>query len=457
MHGKVRLTGGREMPGEHLLVIDDSPTLLKVVETALTRAGYRVDIAADGKAGLSLVRGQNTVPDLILLDGMIPGTDPAEICRELAADAALCRVPVVVMATKGDDLEARFAKAPNVVDYISKPFSPDALQAVVSHVVESRTLRADAGGAVQPSSDSPSGPSPSPTGAESGSGPTDASRAAVAEALSRSTAPEASTTVLGGYALAGDLAVVSLGEVLSMLKEREQTGILRVVNTSTKAQVELVFHKGQIDFAGAVGVAEEFLLGRFAVERGDVTADALDAVLAERRRAPARPPLFGADLVARGLLTEAQLKRAMSRQTSELCYETLRWMHGFFQLRRTSEADTETPLVALARGAALAINVDRLLLEGYRRVDEWRVIERVVDSFDRVFVRDENKITDLPRGTFTREELAVMELVNGRNTVREMVRALRLGSFDVSKVLFRLLRTKLIRPRIEPVTASSGP
>jgi len=426
------------MPGEHLLVIDDSPTLLKVVENTLTRAGYRVDTAADGAAGLLLVRGSPTVPDLILLDGVIPGSDSAEICRQLARDDTLARIPVVVMTSKGDDLEARFARAPNVVDYISKPFSPDALQAVVSNVVEGRAARAVQGARADE---------------DAGSGPTRASRAAVAEALSRSSAPEATATVLGGFALAGDLAVVSLGEVFSMLKEHEQSGVLRVVNTATQAQVELVFHEGRIDFAGAVGVAEEFLLGRFAVARGDVTAAALDAVLEERGRAKTKPPLFGADLVARGLLTEAQLARAMVRQTSELVYETLRWTHGFFQLKRATDADDAASLVTLARGAALAINVDRLLLEGYRRVDEWRVIERVVDSFDRVFVRDESKITALPRGTFTREELAVLERVDGRLTVREIVRALRLGSFDVSKVLFRLLRTKLIRERVEPVAS----
>lgn len=431
------------MPGGHLLVIDDSPTLLKVVETTLTRAGYSVETAADGTSGLSLVRGRSTVPDLILLDGVIPGSDPAEICHQLAGDAALAGVPIVVMATKGDDLEARFAKAPNVVDYISKPFSPDALQAVVSHVVESRapkegsaTSGAVGGGSI--------------TG---GTGPTAAGRAAVAEALSRSAGPEAAAAALGGFALAGDLAVVPLGEVLSMLKERALSGVLRVVNTRTGAQVELVFDEGRIDFAGAVGVAEEFLLGRFAVERGDVKAEALDAVLEERKKSTTKPPLFGADLVARGLLTADQLKRAMVRQTSELVYETLRWAHGYFQLRKNSEDDTDSALAVLARGAALGINVDRLLLEGYRRVDEWRVIERVVDNFDTVYLRDENKIAALPRGTFTREELAVLELVSGRHSVREIVRALRLGSFDVSKVLFRLLRTKLIRARVEPVPA----
>jgi DNA-binding response OmpR family regulator len=432
------------MPGEHLLVIDDSPTLLKVVESALTQAGYRVDVAADGKTGLALVRGRPTVPDLILLDGVIPGSDPVEICGQLAQDTALARVPVVVMATRDDELEARFARAPNVVDYISKPFSPDALRAVVSAVVS--TFGSPSGGARA-------------SGGEA-SGPTPASRAAVSEALSLSTASTATADVLGGFALLGDLAVVSLGEVFSMLKDRAQTGVLRVVNTSTSAQIEIAFRGGQIDLAGAAGVAEEFLLGRFAIERGDVPAAALDAVLEERRRATDKPPLFGADLVARGLLTDAQLRRIMARQTSELVYETLRWMHGYFQLRLAPEggaapAPGAPQILALARGAALGIDVDRLLLEGFRRVDEWRVIGRVVEAADQVYVRDEDRIAALPGATFTREELAVLERIDGRRSVREIVRALRLGSFDVSKILFRLLRARLIRARVTPST--SGP
>ena len=87
------------------------------------------------------MREARTVPDLILLDGLIPNRDAAEICRRFAGDRGAGGVPVVVMVARGqgDDLEARFAKASNVVDFIGKPFSPDALQAVVSHVVGKRT------------------------------------------------------------------------------------------------------------------------------------------------------------------------------------------------------------------------------------------------------------------------------------------------------------------------------
>jgi hypothetical protein len=194
-----------------------------------------------------------------------------------------------------------------------------------------------------------------------------------------------------------------------------------------------------------VGVAEEFLFGRFLVHAGDITADKLGEVLAARGRATGPLTPFGAYLVSRGLISPEARSRAMVRQASELAYETLRWRAGFFQFRLTDK------LPSLAREAALGLSVDRLLLEGYRRVDEWQVIEREIASFDEVFVRDDDKIGAMPRGTFTRDELAVMSEIDGRQTVRDLVRKLRMGSFDVSKTIFRLRRARFVRRRIAPV------
>jgi CheY-like chemotaxis protein len=425
------------MASGHLLVIDDSPTVLKVIELALSQAGYVVSTAPDDEAGLALVREARTVPDLILLDGLIPNRDAADICRRFAADPALQRVPVVVMVARGqgDEIESRFAKASNVVDFIGKPFSPEALQALVSHVVGKRTSEAEPGRDTLSDAD---------TRASAGV------RAAVDEALSRSAdaaVVEARAFAARGQALAGDLDAIAMSEILEMLAEQGQNGILRVVNTETNARIEIFFRNGRVDFAGAVGVADEFLLGRFVVDHGDLAPEQLDQVLAARGRSMAAVPLFGADLIARGLITRDALMRAMVRQTSELAYEALRWRGGFFQFRRTEE------LSLLARDAALQINVDRMLLEGYRRVDEWRIIERDISNFDEVFVRNDHKIADTPRGTFTRDELAVLEQVDGRQSVRDVVRKLRMGSFDVSKMFFRLRRARLIRRRVSP-TAS---
>jgi CheY-like chemotaxis protein len=406
------------MASRYLLVIDDSPTVQKVVELALSAVGHRVVAAADGDAALALVRDQGAPPDLILLDGVIPGRDMVDFCRRLTDVPALARVPVVVMGGRGQaaDLEERFAHASNVRDTIAKPFSPEALQAVVGHVV-----------------------APPPAG-----------ETAVAEALSLSAGPgeaalaEARAFGAGGQVLAGDLAAISLSQIFELLAEQQHSGTLRVLNTETGARIEVYFHGGRVDFAAAVGVAEEFLIGRFAVETGDVTADALTRLLQDRARASGPLPLFGADLLARGLISQPALGLAMSRQTSELAYETLRWRAGFFQFRLGALAP------AAAREARLALNVDRMLLEGYRRVDEWQVIEREIADLDEVFIRNETKIAELPRGTVTREELGVLEEIDGRQSVRDIVRKLRLGSFDVSKIFFRFRRARLIRRRVPP-------
>jgi len=121
------------MAGERILVIDDSPTITKVVQLVLTKAGYDVHTAADGEAGLAAVRSDR--PDVILLDFVMPKMNGYQFCRELTADPKLRDIPVVLMSAKGDQVGERFVKVMGIVDYITKPFSPEAITAVVQHTV----------------------------------------------------------------------------------------------------------------------------------------------------------------------------------------------------------------------------------------------------------------------------------------------------------------------------------
>src|SRR3954447_16239962 len=121
------------MAGELVLVIDDSPTITKVVQLVLTKAGYQVQTAVDGEQGLVAVRA--TRPELILLDFVMPRMNGYQFCRELTADAKLRDIPVILMSAKGDQVGERFVKVMGIVDYITKPFSPEAITAVVQHTV----------------------------------------------------------------------------------------------------------------------------------------------------------------------------------------------------------------------------------------------------------------------------------------------------------------------------------
>ncbi len=154
---------------------------------------------------------------------------------------------------------------------------------------------------------------------------------------------------------------------------------------------------------------------------------------------------IGQQLVKMNYVNDGEVKEALVRQTQERVFELLRWPSGKFTFTATRE------LPQLALDAALALDVDGILMEGFRRVDEWHLIERAIDNFDVVFLRNEDQVAQMGRGRLTREELAVLELVNGKNTVKDIVRKSRMGSFEVSKMLYRLLSIKLVRRRVLPV------
>src|SRR6476646_736861 len=121
------------MAGELVLVIDDSPTIVQVVELVLTKAGFEVRTAADGEAGLDAARTHP--PALILLDFVMPRMNGYQFCREAAADHRLKEIPIVLMSAKGDQVGERFVKVMGIVDYITKPFSPESITAVVQHTI----------------------------------------------------------------------------------------------------------------------------------------------------------------------------------------------------------------------------------------------------------------------------------------------------------------------------------
>jgi DNA-binding response OmpR family regulator len=466
------------MAGELVLVIDDSPTITKVVQLVLTKAGYQVNTAADGEAGLASVREKR--PDLILLDFVMPRMNGYQFCRELVADAALRDIPVVLMSAKGDQVGERFVKVMGIVDYITKPFSPEAITAVVQHTIgkysptgakESQSLisgedlaatdeadRAQARSAtlarlrnvIIENIDARLGELFALAEGASGDDQVSTDHKACVEAAKNALDDDTLQKVLanvdlgllseGAPGLRGDLRVVPLAEVLQLLDVQEQSGVLTVERTG--ARVDIYFRRGRVDQAIADGVPEEFLLGRFVIDAELMPRTEFEAFLESRA---AGSKLIGQQLVKVGHIAEADLKTILTRQSSELIYEILRWRHGRFRF----SAGIELPPSVI--DAALGLDVEAVLMEGYRRVDEWHLIERAIDNFDVVFLRNEDSVAQMGRGRLTREELAVLELVNGKNSVKEIIRKSRMGSFEVSKMLYRLLSIKLVRRRVLPV------
>jgi len=105
-----------------VLIVDDAPENLAMLHEALDAAGYRVLVATDGQSALDRVA--LLMPDLILLDAMMPGIDGFETCRRLKADPLTAHIPVVFMTglTETGHILAGFQAGG--VDYLTKPLNP---------------------------------------------------------------------------------------------------------------------------------------------------------------------------------------------------------------------------------------------------------------------------------------------------------------------------------------------
>jgi two-component system response regulator MprA len=109
---------------ERILVIEDDPAILKVLQRGLSYEGYTVDIATEGRMGLNLSRDQH--PDLVILDWMLPGMDGLEVCRRLRQGGSLPILMLTAKDTVQDRVQGLDAGAD---DYLVKPFDLEELLA----------------------------------------------------------------------------------------------------------------------------------------------------------------------------------------------------------------------------------------------------------------------------------------------------------------------------------------
>jgi len=115
--------------GEHrvVLIVDDVPDNVALLHDALDEAHYTVLVALDGESAIR--RAQQALPDMVLLDAVMPGIDGFEVARRLKADARTAAIPIVFMTglTDTEHLEAAFAAGG--VDYVTKPIKPREVMA----------------------------------------------------------------------------------------------------------------------------------------------------------------------------------------------------------------------------------------------------------------------------------------------------------------------------------------
>ena len=119
--------------------MEDEADILEVIDYNLSKEGFDVSSSTDGLEGLAFV--QKEIPDLVLLDLMLPGMDGIEICRTLKADSATRSISIIMVTAKGEESDIVLGLGIGADDYVLKPFRPRELIARVKSVLRRGRLK----------------------------------------------------------------------------------------------------------------------------------------------------------------------------------------------------------------------------------------------------------------------------------------------------------------------------
>jgi len=120
------------MPVKKILVVDDSPTERHVLHELLTKNGYQVTTAESGEEGIE--KAKTELPDLILMDVVMPGLNGYQATRTLTRDEATKNIPIIVCTSKGQETDKIWGLRQGAIDYLIKPVNGDELLAKIAAI-----------------------------------------------------------------------------------------------------------------------------------------------------------------------------------------------------------------------------------------------------------------------------------------------------------------------------------
>ena len=126
-----------------ILVVDDEPDIGTLLRFVLEQDGHEVSEAGNGqialeRLGLEPAQPELALPDLIVLDIMMPVMDGYQLNMRLQAEARAKDIPILVLTAKGQKMRDLFEMAPNVAAYVQKPFDPKMLRELISGILSSK-------------------------------------------------------------------------------------------------------------------------------------------------------------------------------------------------------------------------------------------------------------------------------------------------------------------------------
>ena len=121
-----------------ILIVDDSPSQLLGIQRIVEKLGHQILTATDGAAGVETAKAE--LPDLVLMDVVMPNLNGFQATRTLARDEATRHIPVILVTTKDQDTDRMWGMRQGAKAYLTKPFSEDELAEVIERIFNAREL-----------------------------------------------------------------------------------------------------------------------------------------------------------------------------------------------------------------------------------------------------------------------------------------------------------------------------
>ena len=232
--------------------------------------------------------------------------------------------------------------------------------------------------------------------------------------------------------LTGDLNSISLADLFSLLNLSKKTGALRCTRGAETRTV--LWEQGEIVFARSNSVRDS--LGYFLVRRGLITEEQN----AESARRITPDTRHGKVLVRLEYITTEQLWWAVKNQVLEIVYGLFHWTSGFFEFLEGKVESREK--------ITLSISTTKVVMEGIRRLDEWRKFTTRLTDPAMVLEAVPGRAAGTGREHEpTPEERKVLSFINGNRTVEEVARLSGQGEFETYSALYEALRVGELQER----------
>jgi CheY-like chemotaxis protein len=380
------------MSQKTVLVIDDSATIRRLVDTTLSPVGYAVVLASGAEEGLS--RAAEVQPDLIILDHQLPGTTGVEVCTRLLADENLRNVPVITSSTMRKKAYMEYADCPNVIDMLPKPYTAELLVTTIANAMDTASLVVDS-------------------------------------QLQGTSVPEV-MEALGDVALTGSLAKFSLRAVLDFLNNSHQDGVLEVEGQHSRVWIYLA--RGRVQAVTANGID----LNELTAQLPETLQD-LAPVLRLTVGGGACTQIEGlVQLLDNKVLDPRLLQKLLRHQAAMLLLNCFTRPLLAFRF----DADQRAP--ALHQRLPLDISVVALLVEGCLLADADAVpVYGDQHEFSRRAIRGQN----LDRAGLSAQHQKVLSQLNEGVSLQQLAGQLQWDHEEARRVLYALTLADLVEAK----------